>query len=167
MTDINDKNKLISYELGMLMDKLPKKMRFDYVLCESTDDLFSKAAKMQKVYPSQMKRTVRRQIGTKMYRQFLEKYETKAPAPSNSVSDKKPILGLALCDWRARPFPILLNSGEMTHAKVIIFVYLHEAGHLLGLKRKDPDLYSESIADEIALHWYRKIYLRRKKVLAR
>lgn len=127
-------NKFISY--------LPKYLKYKYILCENTEELFDKAEKILKIDKEKIKKNSFKNLSSSKYWKGRKIERT----PNNTI-----ILGLSTN-------PILLNSGEIKNINTIIFTYLHEVGHLLGyIRRHKSSLHSEEIADKIATYWFKKL----------
>lgn len=133
---------LCRQKLNELIDKLPPKLRHEYHLCESTDELIEKASQILNKDKEKLKKEYFKKINSKKYKKERKKFlEHDEPHTK--------IFGLSTS-------PILLNSGEIKEVDIILFYYLHEVGHLSGFLRKKKKYHTEIIADKFALFWFHK-----------
>lgn len=130
-------------KLDELIDKLPKKLRIEYDLCKSSDELIDKAAIILKKDRHKLEKQLLKSINSKKYKKDRQHL-------LNKTTEHRHIFGLSTN-------PILLNYGEVEEIELILFYYLHEVGHISGLLTKKKKFHSEIVADKFALFWFHKL----------
>lgn len=148
----------IRKKLNAFVNKLPKKMRFPFILVNTEEALMFTLHNYFNINHKPILRSMSVPPCECRVHYALEQIKAR---PKHQF----PIKGPMLYGFSTNPILINCISNKLNH---IIFVYLHEAGHLQGQKCKlnhkihinYAKYFTEDIADDIAGFYLKKFWKR-------